>query len=104
MFKANIAFDDHPNELRFSDQIYTVTVESIVDFVKRQDPKSRYPPARTASHAHIRDDIASPDAARERSVGILRGGRHDSPVVGCLDRRPPPGKRRPMGTGIGRMV
>lgn len=41
MFRANIAFDDHPNELRFSDQIYTVTVESVIDFVRRHDPKSR---------------------------------------------------------------
>ena len=41
MFRANIAFDDHPNELRFSDQIYTVTVESVADFVRRLDPKSR---------------------------------------------------------------
>lgn len=41
MFRANIAFDDHPNELRFSDQIYTVTVESIVDFVRRLDQKTR---------------------------------------------------------------
>lgn len=41
MFRANIAFDDHPNELRFSDRIYTVTVESMLAFVKRLDPKSR---------------------------------------------------------------
>ena len=41
MFKANIAFDDHPNELRFSDQIHTVTVESIVDFTRRFDAKAR---------------------------------------------------------------
>jgi len=41
MFRANIAFDDHPNELRFSDQIYTVTVESIVDFLRRADPATR---------------------------------------------------------------
>ncbi len=41
MFRANIAFDDHPNELRFSDQIYTVTVESIVDLVRRLDPATR---------------------------------------------------------------
>jgi hypothetical protein len=34
MFKANIAFDDHPNELRFSDRINTVTVESIIDFLR----------------------------------------------------------------------
>ena len=41
MFRANIAFDDHPNELRFSDQIHTVTVESMIAFVRRRDPKSR---------------------------------------------------------------
>jgi hypothetical protein len=41
MFRASIAFDDHPNELRFSDQIYTVTVESIVDLARRFDPKTR---------------------------------------------------------------
>lgn len=41
MFRANIAFDDHPNELRFSDQIYTVTVESILDFVRRLDRQTR---------------------------------------------------------------
>jgi hypothetical protein len=34
MFKANIAFDDHPNELRFSDRINTVTVDSIINFVR----------------------------------------------------------------------
>ena len=41
MFRANIAFDDHPNELRFSDQIYTVTVESAVEFARRFDPATR---------------------------------------------------------------
>lgn len=41
MFKANIAFDDHPNELRFSNQIYTVTVESVAEFVRRIDQKAR---------------------------------------------------------------
>jgi len=41
MFRANIAFDDHPNELRFSDQIYTVTVESIIDLTRRLDPNTR---------------------------------------------------------------
>jgi hypothetical protein len=41
MFRANIAFDDHPNELRFSDQIYTVTVESIVELARRLDPATR---------------------------------------------------------------
>ncbi|WP_148713936.1 DUF2145 domain-containing protein [Chitinolyticbacter meiyuanensis] len=32
VFKANVAFDDHPNELRFSDRIRTVTVESLERF------------------------------------------------------------------------
>lgn len=41
MFRANIAFDDHPNELRFSDRIYTVTVESVLEFVRRLDPQTR---------------------------------------------------------------
>lgn len=41
MFRANIAFDDHPNDLRFSDQIYTATVESAVEFLKRFDPGAR---------------------------------------------------------------
>ena len=33
MFKANVAFDDHPNELRFSDRIRTVTVDSVQKFL-----------------------------------------------------------------------
>lgn len=41
MFRANIAFDDHPNELRFSDQIFTATVESAAEFMKRFDPRAR---------------------------------------------------------------
>lgn len=32
---ANIAFDDHPNEKRFSDRIETVTVESIFSWLQR---------------------------------------------------------------------
>lgn len=35
MFKANIAFDDHPNEKRFSDRIETVTADSVFDFLKK---------------------------------------------------------------------
>jgi hypothetical protein len=31
--RANVAFDDHPNEKRFADRIETVTVESVLDFV-----------------------------------------------------------------------
>ena len=30
---ANVAFDDHPNELRYSDRIRTVTVDSITQFL-----------------------------------------------------------------------
>jgi hypothetical protein len=33
MFKANIAFDDHPSELRYADRIQTVTVDSIMQFL-----------------------------------------------------------------------
>ena len=32
---ANIAFDDHPNEKRFSDQIQTVTVDSMFEWMPR---------------------------------------------------------------------
>lgn len=34
MFKANIAFDDHPSALRFSDRINAVTVDSIQAFLQ----------------------------------------------------------------------
>jgi hypothetical protein len=37
VFRANVAFDDHPNERRFADQIDTVTVESIAEYLKRMD-------------------------------------------------------------------
>lgn len=36
MFKANVAFDDHPNNLRYAGRIHTVTVDSISDFLRRQ--------------------------------------------------------------------
>lgn len=32
---ANVAFDDHPNEKRFSDRIETVTVDSVFNWVQR---------------------------------------------------------------------
>ncbi len=32
---ANVAFDDHPNDKRFSDRIETVTVDSVFDWVQR---------------------------------------------------------------------
>lgn len=37
MFNANVAFDDHPSELRYSDRIQTVTVESIMQFLSQRD-------------------------------------------------------------------
>jgi len=40
MFRANVAFDDHPDERRFSDQIDTVTVESLAAYIQRLDPGS----------------------------------------------------------------
>ena len=33
--KANVAFDDHPNEKRFSDRIETVTVDSVFTWLNR---------------------------------------------------------------------
>jgi hypothetical protein len=41
IFTANIAFDDHPLGRRVAGQIDTVTVESVLDFVKRRDPQAR---------------------------------------------------------------
>ena len=35
MTAANVAFDDHPNEKRFSDRIETVTVDSVFDWLQR---------------------------------------------------------------------
>ena len=32
---ANIAFDDHPNEKRYADQIETVTVDSVLTWLQR---------------------------------------------------------------------
>ena len=40
MFRANVAFDDHPDERRFADQIDTVTVESMATYIKRVDAGS----------------------------------------------------------------
>jgi len=41
MTRANVAFDDHPNELRYSDRIRTVTVDSVLRFVERREPGAR---------------------------------------------------------------
>jgi len=35
MTAANIAFDDHPNEKRFTDRIETVTVDSVFAWLNR---------------------------------------------------------------------
>jgi hypothetical protein len=35
MTAANIAFDDHPNDKRFSDRIETITVDSVFDWLQR---------------------------------------------------------------------
>ncbi len=35
--KANVAFDDHPNSQRFSDHIATVTVDSMFDWLQREN-------------------------------------------------------------------
>ncbi|RYF69541.1 MAG: DUF2145 domain-containing protein, partial [Comamonadaceae bacterium] len=32
---ANIAFDDHPSDKRYSDRIETVTVDSVFDWLQR---------------------------------------------------------------------
>lgn len=37
MFKANVAFDDHPDELRYDSRIRTVTVDSFVNFIKKRN-------------------------------------------------------------------
>ncbi|MBC7624869.1 MAG: DUF2145 domain-containing protein [Aeromicrobium sp.] len=38
MFRANVTFDDHPNERRYADKIDIVTVVSITQFLKMIDP------------------------------------------------------------------
>ena len=42
MFRANIAFDDHPNERRFADKIDIVTVDSMTKFLKKIDPATTF--------------------------------------------------------------
>lgn len=41
MFRANIAFDDHPFERRMAGQIDTTTVDSVVRFIKQNDPSTK---------------------------------------------------------------
>lgn len=40
MFKANVAFDDHPNGDRYAGKIEVATVDSVADFIKLRDPLS----------------------------------------------------------------
>lgn len=42
MFKANIAFDDHPDELRYNDKITTTTADSVFTFLKRSGLEARH--------------------------------------------------------------
>lgn len=37
LFKANVAFDDHPDELRYAVRINAVTVDSLLDFLTRHE-------------------------------------------------------------------
>lgn len=39
LFRANIAFDDHPMGRRMAGHIDTVTVESVAQFIKKRDPQ-----------------------------------------------------------------
>lgn len=41
LFRANVAFDDHPFDRRMAGKIDTVTVGSVLAFIARNDPQSR---------------------------------------------------------------
>lgn len=41
MFRANVAFDDHPTDRRMSGQIDTVTVDAVMRFLKQHDKLAR---------------------------------------------------------------
>ncbi len=38
MFKANVAFNDHPDEYRWSNRIFVVTVDATFDFLRKRYP------------------------------------------------------------------
>lgn len=40
MFKANVAFDDHPNKERYAGKIEVVSVDSVSNFIKLRDAQS----------------------------------------------------------------
>jgi hypothetical protein len=50
MTRANVAFDDHPGELRWSDRIRTVTVDSVFAFMRKRDAEAREVPIKMPSH------------------------------------------------------
>ena len=39
--KANVAFDDHPSHLRWSDRIRTVTADSVFAFIAKREPAAK---------------------------------------------------------------
>jgi hypothetical protein len=41
MFRANVAFDDHPFDRRMAGQIDTVSTDAVVKFVRERDPQAR---------------------------------------------------------------
>ena len=41
MFRANVAFDDHPFDRRMAGQIDTVSTDAVVNFVRGRDPQVR---------------------------------------------------------------
>jgi hypothetical protein len=41
MFRANVAFDDHPFDRRMAGQIDTVSTDAVVNFVRGRDPRAR---------------------------------------------------------------
>jgi hypothetical protein len=41
MFRANVAFDDHPFDRRMAGQIDTVTTDAVVKFMRGRDPQAR---------------------------------------------------------------
>jgi hypothetical protein len=41
LFRANVAFDDHPFARRMAGQIDTVTVDAVTRFIRRRDPEVR---------------------------------------------------------------
>ena len=63
MFKANVAFDDHPNELRFADRIQTVTVDSLVNFLEKRPAKWRRTVVAQSTQAVIQPTAAPSKAA-----------------------------------------